>query len=102
NSNGSWTKFADGTMICRIRKSVTLPISIAAGGGFKSEDIIWVYPMAFIAQPQISTTSCDSSSFSIRVTAAGASSTSIHSTSLTSIASASISFDIVATGRWFS
>lgn len=100
NSNGSWTKFSDGTMICRHRVTTTLPINTAITGGFKSSDIPWTYPVAFISAPSITAMSFDGSSLSIRATSAGSSSAQLYSTSTVSIPSAGINFDVVAVGRW--
>lgn len=100
NANGSWTRNSDGSMVCRFRVSTTLPITTAATGGFKSADIPWTYPKAFIAQPQITAMSFDNASASIRGTSSGTSSAQLYSFSNVSIGSAGINFDVTASGRF--
>ncbi|MFT0521609.1 hypothetical protein ACMSI7_28730 [Pseudomonas faucium] len=50
NSNGSYTKWADGKMICERR--IDSPFSVAGGVG----QLSWTYPSAFIAAPIVSIT----------------------------------------------
>lgn len=47
NANGSWTKFADGTMICThtVERG---PINIATAGLFKSASYEWSFPIPFV------------------------------------------------------
>lgn len=47
NANGEYVKFADGTMICTLRRSVNLAIDIAFVGGFRSNYESWTYPASF-------------------------------------------------------
>ena len=53
NANGSWIKWADGTMICDIRISHTaVPISAATGPLFyHASGFTYTYPAAFISLP---------------------------------------------------
>jgi hypothetical protein len=51
NANGSWTRFADGTMQCRT-SSVNVPsVNKAHGALFRSADMVWNFPVAFAAAP---------------------------------------------------
>lgn len=50
NANGTYTKFADGTMVCHVIKTTA---SIDAGGVGSAS---WTYPAAFINTPTIQTT----------------------------------------------
>lgn len=56
NSNGSWTKFYDGTMICTMSIEVTDQGVTNAYGSLYQGTRIWVYPVAFLNVP---TVSCD-------------------------------------------
>ena len=49
NANGSWYKFADGTMICTWDTNITPTANSNTGK-------TWTFPVAFIAQPAISVT----------------------------------------------
>lgn len=56
NSNGSWIKFYDGTMICTMSIEVTDQGVTNAYGSLFQGTRIWVYPVAFSNVP---TVSCD-------------------------------------------
>jgi hypothetical protein len=48
NANGNYFKFADGTMICTVSKSVTEQNNGASAGAFYTSDTgTWTYPVAF-------------------------------------------------------
>lgn len=56
NSNGSYTKWADGTMICEATKSTSQQnTGPSAGGYYHSNSGTWTYPVAFNATPRIVT-----------------------------------------------
>ena len=56
NSNGSYTKWADGTMICEANKSTSQQnTGPSAGGYYHSNSGTWTYPVAFNATPRIVT-----------------------------------------------
>lgn len=67
NANGSWTKWADGTMICDNQSTANLGINIAAFGNpnmFRSELIIGpIYPQTFAATPRITFNNVANSNF---------------------------------------
>lgn len=47
NANGRYIKFADGTLICQ--QELAIPdVSIAAGALYRSADIFWIFPVAFV------------------------------------------------------
>lgn len=50
NANGNWIKFADGTMVCTIRKTITGITSTSSRtyGGYRSETFIIDYPQTFV------------------------------------------------------
>lgn len=57
NSNGSWVKFADGTMICTKRLSIITPITTAWGSLYESGKVsLGNFPQPFISKPILSVT----------------------------------------------
>ena len=58
NVNGSWIKFADGTLICTVQHGVICNQlrgnrwGTTSGDGYVPIDSTWVFPMAFIAAPR--------------------------------------------------
>lgn len=56
NANGNWTKFADGTMICIIRKTITVAINQAWGNLYTGEVPAFTYPVAFVSSPTVNYT----------------------------------------------
>jgi hypothetical protein len=54
NANGTWTKYADGTMTCRKRMSINTVINTPINGGYYSGSIVPAqsYPGSFIAMPE--------------------------------------------------
>ena len=54
NSNGNWTKLADGTMICRVTKQTNDEIVYPHGALFRTGSTRWVYPVPFLTVPDIS------------------------------------------------
>jgi len=53
NTNGKYTKFPDGTLIC-VSKDITNYTNVASGSIFISAQRTWTYPMAFIEKPAVS------------------------------------------------
>lgn len=53
NADGEWTRWADGTQECRGATFDTTGVSfVAHGSGFRTDsNIIWTFPMPFIAKP---------------------------------------------------
>lgn len=52
NVNGSYVKFADGTMICFLVENLSsVAISVTAGQLRRSETITWTFPTQFISGP---------------------------------------------------
>lgn len=52
NANGEYTKYADGTLICRKRTSV-LSCTTAVGAIFVSANETWAFPASFVAPPEV-------------------------------------------------
>ena len=52
NANGEYTKFADGTMICWMKRGDTdTPCDVGMLGAFRSPATRWTFPMAFSSAP---------------------------------------------------
>lgn len=47
NTNGSWTKFADGTMICHTLRRMSESCTIPRGAYFVAPVEQWIYPVTF-------------------------------------------------------
>ena len=63
NSNGNWTKFADGTMICTVTKQTNDELTFPWGQLFRTGSTQWVYPVPFLTVPQISAFPTKSASY---------------------------------------
>lgn len=100
NSNGSWIKQSDGSMICRHRLTATLAFKTAVNGGFKTPNIQWTFPEAFVEQPTVIAMSYDNTSFSIRSESAGTSSAQLYSICPIEVESAGVNFDVIAIGKF--
>lgn len=48
NANGSYVKYADGTMICRHKIITTLVMTTATGSCYRSIITDWTFPVAFV------------------------------------------------------
>lgn len=50
NSDGSYIKYGDGTMICYSNKTYTdVPMSTGTGALFSTSTLHWAYPAAFVS-----------------------------------------------------
>lgn len=47
NANGQYTKFADGTMLCRVSGLSAPDVNTAAGNIWRSADVAWTFPAPF-------------------------------------------------------
>ena len=56
NDNGSWIKFADGTMICRFTQIINLTVNTAWGSLYGGKFSVHDYPQEFIDIPEASIT----------------------------------------------
>ncbi len=101
NSNGSYTRWADGTQLCSLSFNRTLSISSGHMGGFRSSGTTWTYPAAFSQNPVVTASVQSLSAVSAIVSASTTSAATIVVTAVTSQASASRDFAAIATGRWF-
>lgn len=103
NANGSYTRFADGTQICRHTLEITDITSVAGAIFTTAAEAVWTFPVAFAATDALCVSTggprdagalwargraIDAQSAGIRVFAA-------NSTSVTQ------TVELQATGRWF-
>ena len=65
NSNGKWTKFADGTMICTHRMFSASGITIPYGSLFRTDSTYWNFPQPFFGSPVMSATCQDTTAYSL-------------------------------------
>ena len=56
NDNGSWIKFADGTMICRFTQIINVAVTSAWGSLYGGKFSVHDYPQEFIDIPETSLT----------------------------------------------
>ena len=56
NNNGSWIKFADGTMICRFTQIINVAVTNAWGSLYGGKCSVHDYPQEFIDIPEASIT----------------------------------------------
>ena len=102
NANGSWIKQSDGTMICRHRLSATVTFNTAYQGGYKSADLAWTYPKAFIGVPTIMAIALDNASQAMKAKPPTSASVNVFGFSSVSYSSAGVVVDLIAIGRHLS
>lgn len=56
NNNGSWIKFADGTMICKFTQIINVAVTNAWGSLYGGKFSVHDYPQEFIDIPEVSIT----------------------------------------------
>ena len=56
NNNGSWIKFADGTMICKFTQIINVAVNTAWGSLYGGKCTVHDYPQEFIDIPETSLT----------------------------------------------
>ena len=96
NANGSWIKYADGTMIC-CASLPDAPANIASGALYRTENITWTFPALYNSPP----TSISGSGVGSWVTRAGPPTTnSVALIFYSSISRPSTLPTVFAIGRW--
>ncbi|SLN57078.1 hypothetical protein ROJ8625_02848 [Roseivivax jejudonensis] len=91
-SSGSYTRFADGTQVCRISGLATV----------SGDAALWTYPAPFVAPPAVIVTCRSGTVPRIATTAArSATSTEIRSFDLGGSEAVTPECDVIAEGRWF-
>lgn len=105
NANGNWTKFADGTMICRVSRFTGLPANSATGPNgsmFRSSPFNVPFPQTFTELPSVTSNVDSDSGFSW--TALGDAATSTSKANLTVFSpinsNNSVKVSLIAIGRW--
>lgn len=88
NANGTYIKFADGTMICQS------PFATSYGTSFA-----WTYPAPFVSTPSITAIGSSNDSVNFRIIKFHGVETGILACGL--YANADTSFTAMAIGRWF-
>lgn len=100
NSNGKWMRQEDGSQICTHIITIDSAINTSFLGGFKSSDITWSFPKAFIGNPTISVTPINGTSIGGIESSVNSSSANIALTAFSAQALSMRQFKITATGRW--
>lgn len=95
NANGSWTKFKDGTLICRH----TVAVTTTAGSTLAATT--WTYPVPFVAAPKVTTAISNYSSNQIVSGGANTPTTTTVPICMVSTSAVTLSQDCVAVGRWY-
>lgn len=103
NANGSFAKFADGTMICsNTITNTALAISTSFLGGFRSAAQTWTFPAAFAVAPVLSGHATMLSAFGVAAqTAPTTTAAGYIFTAVTSSVVADRTLQVMAFGRWF-
>lgn len=103
NANGSYTKYADGTLICTGSISTSRAINSAYFGGFRSGGEPFTFPSSFSSTPKVSAVLKDlTSAFGVCAINTNSTSTSIVFTSIDSIGTSDPrNADIIAIGTWY-
>ncbi|MGU3574544.1 hypothetical protein ACLBWZ_03380 [Brucellaceae bacterium C25G] len=98
NANGEFTKFPDGTLICKTN-ALSVGNFVQSGSVFRTAEVIWPFPVNFVgAAPSISGNSVGSSSIWVASTTIQAVARGFFPTVL---ATAGWTLSLTATGRWY-
>lgn len=100
NANGEYTKFADGTMICRASGTGLPAAENPVGSVFSGSELEWTFPMAFASAPACFGGHRSPSAGWVSCRPKSATVGALRWITPTSSTSAS-SYDAVAIGRWF-
>ncbi len=101
NANGSYTRFADGTMECFQTITVSQAIDTAFRGGYRNTGQSWTFPAAFSATPCVTGCAGSLNSFGVVTHGATATAVSVCHTAVAAQASAPLTAQMRAVGRWF-
>lgn len=100
--NGGYTKYADGTLECYITKSdASVAIGSVYYGDFRSTQVNWNYPAAFISAPTMVGMPGGLSASSIATTVTGTATGGYFYIATASQAAAARSVHLIAKGRWY-
>lgn len=104
NANGSYVRFADGTQICTLNRTVSMAISAAHMGGFQSMTQPWVFPAQFggTTPPCVMGSALQGTAFGVVFqSTTSTSQTGWNVTAITTQGAANRIVSLQATGRWF-
>lgn len=99
NANGSYIKFADGTMICTHAITQSVAIDAAFAGGYRSSGYPWTYPLPFVGIPKVIPTEISLTCFGAIPVFPGNASANYAYISVGSQGAASRTIGLVAIGR---
>jgi hypothetical protein len=103
NANGLYTKYADGTLICRFVSSASVSVSIAYGTGFYGT-IGWSFPIASVSAPAVSAIFTGSAGVLLPNLTSVTTSTAnfiAFNPNGTSLGTITVFYSLTAIGRWF-
>lgn len=103
NGNGSYTKYADGTMICRGISPSSMPTNTAGGSLYYSAAVTFTFPIAFVGGvPAVGASSLTTSNYFCWVACDGVSTMSAVALRVVSPSNTGASYiSYIAIGRWF-
>ena len=101
NANGSYLKYADGTMVCWHETAAFAATTTAAGSGFQSSSgTTWTFPAAFSAAPVVTASGEFSSVSRSWITLSSVSATVATMFSHGFVSGGIASAHVIAIGRW--
>jgi hypothetical protein len=99
NANGHFLRLADGTQVCTRADLSTPNAATALGGLFRSGDVAWTYPAAFVAAPVV-TGAVDDLDTWVSTAAPGATTVTLRAVAAVT-KGAALTLRALAVGRWF-
>lgn len=100
NANGFAVKFSDGTMICAGALTGQLVTNLAIGSVFTSAESKLYFPVAFIAQPNVSLTAVNPVNFTCWATNGRILADSVNAVLYSPGATGTAQVSYIAMGRW--
>lgn len=100
NTNGSYIKFGDGTLICRHSKTDFGNVSSVMGALFLSAQMSWTFPVAFYAEPNVVVNFKGDSILWIGDSISTTTTATYYAISATSRTGINIVQSLVSIGRW--
>lgn len=102
NANGSFTKFADGTLICKFTSSTSVAMAGAVGNVWQSSSSVFTFPAIFTSPPSVTPTTTESVNSICWSTILGAISvSSVAIGAQAPISTATTKLGYIAVGRWY-
>lgn len=100
NANGAFLKFASGDMICSTADRTVASVSTVDGALFKSADVNWTFPSAFIAPPVLSPAGVDDLDVMVATKLPVSTTVGVARLKSTVTKASTVTFGLVARGRW--